>query len=64
MYKDLVFKVVENGIIGVVGGMSNKGMYDVCFYENGSLYFRADVCEEIITDNLKYGVYEVLEQGR
>lgn len=64
MYKDLVFKVVERGITGVVVDMTDKGLYDVCFMRNGTLYLRAEVHEETITDNLKYGVYELLEKGR
>lgn len=61
MYKTgFSFKVTKNGIIGVVDGVSNSlssKIYSVSFYENGNLYYMADVFEETITNNLKYGHY-------
>ncbi len=61
MYKKgFSFKVTKNGIIGVVDGVSNSlssKIYSVSFYENGNLYYMADVFEETITNNLKYGHY-------
>lgn len=64
MYKKgFSFKVTKNGIIGVVDGVSNSlssKIYSVSFYENGNLYYMADVFEETITNNLKYGHYIAL----
>jgi hypothetical protein len=64
MYKTgFSFKVTKNGIIGVVDGISNSlssKIYSVSFYENGNLYYMADVFEETITNNLKYGHYVAL----
>lgn len=58
MYKiGFRFKVAKNGIIGEIDGVTRHGIYSVCFYENGSMYFRADVHEATITNNLKYGFY-------
>lgn len=62
MYKiGFTFKVVKNGIVGVIDGVTTTGIYSVVFFENGSLYYRADVHEGTIRDNLKYGFYEKVE---
>lgn len=67
MYKiGFKFKVVKNGIVGEVDGVATSGIdgitdkpiCSVCFYENGGLYYRADVFEDTITQNLKHGFYE------
>lgn len=59
MYKNgFTFKVAKNGIIGVVDGVTTTGIYSVCFYENGSFYYRADVHEGTIKDNLLHGFYQ------
>lgn len=58
MYKaGFKFEVVKNGIIGEIDGVSTTGIYSVCFYRDGSMYYRADVYEGTIRDNLKYGYY-------
>lgn len=54
------FRVVKNGIIGEIDGVSTTGIYSVCFYEDGKFYYRADVHEGTIADNLKYGYYEAI----
>ena len=51
------FEVVKNGIIGIIDGVSTSGIYSVCFYKNGEMYLRADVCEGTIANNIKYGEY-------
>lgn len=59
MYKiGFRFEVTKNGIIGEVDGVSTTGIYSVCFFENGSFYYRTDVYEGTITNNLKYGIYK------
>lgn len=61
MYKKgFSFKVTKNGIVGIVDGINSdvfSRVYSVSFYENGNLYYVADVFEETITNNLKYGHY-------
>ena len=61
MYKKgFSFKVTKNGITGIINGVVDNfssRIYSVSFYENGELYFIADVFEETITNNLKYGDY-------
>ena len=58
MYKNgFRFEVTKNGIIGEIDGVTTAGIYSVCFYENGSLYLRADVFEGTIRDNLECGAY-------
>ena len=63
MYKTgFRFEVVKNGIVGIIDGVTTTGIYSVAFYEGGEMYFRADVHEGTIRDNLKYGYYkEVIE---
>lgn len=59
MFKNgFTFKVKKNGIIGVIDGVTTTGIYSVAFYENGSFYYRADVYEGTIRDNLEHGYYE------
>lgn len=52
------FEVTKNGIIGEIDGVTIAGIYSVCFFENGSMYLRADVHESTITNNLKSGLYK------
>lgn len=62
MYKiGFKFKVVKNGIIGVIDGVSTLGIYSVVFYMDEFPYYRADVFEGTITNNLQNGVYEEIE---
>lgn len=62
MYKiGFSFKVKKNGIIGTIDGVTTTGIYSVSFFENGSFYYRADVYEGTIRDNLKYGYYEEIK---
>ena len=62
--KGFSFKVTKNGIIGIIKDLSTTGIssqiYAVDFYENGKYYYSADVFEETITNNLKYGYYEAI----
>ena len=52
------FKVAKNGFTGVIDGVSSKGIYSVCFFdETGAMYLRADVYESTITGNLECGAY-------
>lgn len=61
MYKcGFKFKVTNKNITGEIDGVSTTGIYSVVFYENGSMYYRADVYESTITNNIKYGVYEII----
>lgn len=61
MYKNgFRFEVTKNGIIGEIDGVTTTGIYSVCFYENGSMYYRADVYESTITNNLKIGAYKAI----
>ena len=55
------FKVKKNGIVGQVDGVTTTGIYSVCFYQNGEMYYRTDVYEGTIINNLKYGHYEVIK---
>jgi hypothetical protein len=62
MYKNgFRFEVVKNGIIGEINGVTTTGIYNVCFFEDGQLYYTADVYEGTIRDNLKYGYYREVE---
>lgn len=59
--KGFSFKVTKNGITGIINGVVDNfssRIYSVSFYENGKLYYMADVFEETISNNLKYGYYE------
>lgn len=59
MYKiGFKFVVVKNGIIGVIDGVSTKGIYSVSFFKDDSFYYRADVYEGTIAGNLKIGLYK------
>lgn len=64
--KGFTFKVNKNGIIGVVNGINKSltsNIYSISFYENNNLYYMADVFEETITNNLKYGCYTAIKEG-
>ena len=54
------FKVVKNGIIGVIDGVTRSGVYSVSFYEDNELCYQADVHEGTITGNLNIGTYKEL----
>lgn len=59
MFKNgFTFKVVKNNIIGQIDGVTTTGIYSVVFYKNGSIYYRADVYEGTIINNLKSGFYK------
>lgn len=61
MYKNgFRFEVTKNGIIGEIDGVTTTGIYSVCFYQNGEMYYRADVYESTITNNLKVGAYKAI----
>lgn len=61
MYKiGFKFKVVKNGIIGIIDGVTTTGIYSIMFYQDGCPYYRADVHEGTITGNLQIGSYKEL----
>lgn len=53
------FEVVKNGIIGEITGVTREGVYGVLFFnKDGIPYYRADVFEGTIRDNLRLGNYK------
>ena len=62
MYKNgFKFQVTKNGIIGEIDGITTNGIYSVCFYKNNEMYYRADVHEGTIKNNLEYGFYKEIK---
>lgn len=58
MYKiGFKFKVMNDNLIGEIFGVSAAGVYDVIFWDNKRVYMRADVHEDTISNNIKYGFY-------
>lgn len=59
MFKNgFTFKVANGNITGQIDGITTTGIYSVVFYNNGSAYYRADVYEGTIKNNLKSGFYK------
>ena len=60
MYKNgFMIEVVKNGIIGKIDGEAS-GIYSMVFFQNGQMYYRAEVTEGTINENLAYGYWKVL----
>lgn len=60
MYKNgQKFKVVKNGIICEITGVSTSGIYSMAFYENDELFFQGDVTQGTIENNIEYGFWKM-----